>query len=311
MSLLLSVILPVFLVIGAGYATARAGLLEAGHIDGLMRFAQGIALPCLLFGGLARMDLGTAFDPALIGTFYSAAGACFVIGMAGARRIFGRPPEDAVAIGFATFFSNSLLLGLPITERAFGPDAIAPNLAIIAFHSPFCYLVGITVMEFVRSGGAGQSVLTVPGQVAGAMARNPLVLGILLGLAVNVTGLPLPAALREAVDFIARAGIPAALFGLGGVLTRYRPEGDGPTILFIVALSLLLQPALAYGLGRWVGLDLGPLRSAVVTAAMAPGVNAYLFAAMYGRAMRVAASAVLLGTALSLLTGTFWLWLLR
>jgi malonate transporter len=310
-SVLLSVILPVFLVIGAGYAAARAGVLAPEHIDGLMRFAQGIALPCLLFAGLARMDLAAAFDPALIGTFYAAATACFVMGMAGARWVFGRPREDAVAIGFATFFSNSLLLGLPITERAFGPDAIASNLAIIAFHSPFCYLVGITTMELARSGGAGRSVLAVPGQVARSMARNPFVVGILLGLAANVTGLPLPGAVWEAMDFIARAGIPAALFGLGGVLTRYRPEGDIPTILFVVSLSLVVQPALAYGLGSWAGLERGPLRSAVVTAAMAPGVNAYLFAAMYGRAMRVAASAVLVGTALTMLTGVFWLWLLR
>jgi predicted permease len=40
---------------------------------------------------------------------------------------------------------------------------------------------------------------------------------------------------------------------------------------------------------------------------MAPGVNAYIFANMYGRARRVAASAVLLGTASSIVT--VWLWL--
>ena len=51
-------------------------------------------------------------------------------------------------------------------------------------------------------------------------------------------------------------------------------------------------------------------RSVVVTAAMAPGANAYLFASMYGRATRVAASAVLLGTALSVLTASMWLALL-
>ncbi len=40
---------------------------------------------------------------------------------------------------------------------------------------------------------------------------------------------------------------------------------------------------------------------------MAPGVNAYVFANMYGRARRVAASSVLIGTAGVILTG--WLWL--
>jgi predicted permease len=298
-SILLSVILPVFLVIGAGYLAARRGLLSVEGVDGLTWFAQGVALPGLLFAGMARLDLSTVFDPALIGTFYVAATACFLIGVAGARLIFGRPWEDAVAIGFVTFFSNSLLLGVPITERAFGPEAIASNLAIIALHSPFCYLVGIAAMEVARAGGAGRGVLGVPWQVVRTMARNPFIVAIALGLAANVTDLP------------ARAGIPAALFGLGGVLARYRPEGDMATILFVVALSLLLQPAIALGLGRMVGLDQAPLRSAVVTAAMAPGVNAYLFASMYGRATRVAASAVLVGTGLTMVTGAFWLWVLR
>jgi predicted permease len=45
----------------------------------------------------------------------------------------------------------------------------------------------------------------------------------------------------------------------------------------------------------------------VITAAMAPGVNAYVFANIYGVAKRVAASAVLLGTAVCMLTAWFWL----
>ena len=48
-------------------------------------------------------------------------------------------------------------------------------------------------------------------------------------------------------------------------------------------------------------------RPAVLTAAMAPGFNAYIFANMYGRAKRVAASSVLIATAASILTA--WLWL--
>jgi predicted permease len=45
----------------------------------------------------------------------------------------------------------------------------------------------------------------------------------------------------------------------------------------------------------------------VVTAAMPPGVNAYLFAHLYGTGRKVAASAVLVATAISILTAWFWL----
>ena len=43
------------------------------------------------------------------------------------------------------------MLGLPITERAYGEEALRHNYAIVSVHAPFCYFLGITVMELVRS----------------------------------------------------------------------------------------------------------------------------------------------------------------
>ena len=142
------------------------------------------------------------------------------------------------------------------------------------------------------------------------MLRNAFIIGILLGFLVNVTGLTLPGVFWDAIDMIARAALPAALFALGGILVRYRPEGDMRTILFICAVTLILHPAIVYVLGLSVGLDKDAFRSLVLTAAMAPGVNAYVFADMYGAARRVVASSVLITTAMTVLTAWVWLALL-
>ncbi|TMV52575.1 AEC family transporter, partial [Thioclava sp. BHET1] len=197
---------------------------------------------------------------------------------------------------------------LPVTERAYGPDALTANYAIIALHSPFCYGIGITLMEILRSRGGGP--LAMGGRILRAMFRNPLVIGISLGLVVNFTGLPLPKMLEDAIDMMTRAALPAALFGLGGILHRYKPEGDMRLIAFAIAVCLLLHPTIAYTLGHAFNLTQAQLRSAVITGAMAPGVNAYLFANMYGVGKRVAASTVLFGTACAVLTVWGWLTLL-
>lgn len=139
------------------------------------------------------------------------------------------------------------------------------------------------------------------------MFHNPLVMGVTTGLVVNLTGLQLPGPLWGAVNMMAQAALPAALFGLGGVLFRYRPEGDMKLILLICFLSLIGHPAMVWLMGKAFGLPFDGFRSAVQTATMAPGANAYLFANMYGAAKRVAASSVLLGTAASMLT--IWVWL--
>ena len=302
---LIDVVLPVFLVIGAGYTATRTGFFTHGHIDGLMRFTQNFAIPCLLFLAIATLDLSAGFDPRLLLSFYAGASISFALGLFGARLLFRRDWEDCVAIGFVALFSNSVLLGLPITERAYGVAGLTGNFAIIAFHSPFCYGLGITVMEFVRNRARGG--VRMIRSVLSAMFSNALIIGIALGFAVNLSGIALPGVLAEALELIALAALPTALFALGGVLVQYRPEGDLRTIAYVCALSLLVHPALVWTFGSALSLPQDLFRSSVLTAAMAPGFNAYIFANMYGRAKRVAASSVLIATAVSLFT--VWLWL--
>ncbi|WP_126976963.1 AEC family transporter [Frigidibacter oleivorans] len=308
MQALIEVILPVFLVIGAGYAASWRGLFGPSAVEGTMHFAQTFAVPVLLFVSILHVDLGQDYDLRLLVSFYAGAFACFGLGYLGALRLFARPATDAVAIGFCCLFANSLLLGIPITQRAYGEDAIAGNLAIISVHSPLLYSFGITVMEMTRARGTGLSVGRVLLRSLRAVLRTPLVIGIGSGLIVNLSGLPLPEVLEAATSMIARAALPVALFALGGVLFQYRPEGDMRTIAMICLLSLVVHPAITFGLARFgFGLDAAALRSGTLTAAMAPGVNTYLFANMYGAARRVAASSVLIATAASV--ATVWVWL--
>lgn len=310
MSALFDVILPVFLVVGFGYVVCWRGMLSEVAVDGVMRFAQNFAVPVLLFQAIAKLDLGANFDPALLGAFYAGAFLSFAVGMGAARLWLKRPLEDSIAIGFVCLFSNSLLLGIPITERAYGPDALTGNFTIIAIHSPLLYTFGITVMEFARARGQNLSLGRVALRALSGVLHTPLVIGILCGLAMNLltqAGLVMPEGFWGAVKMMASAALPAALFGLGGVLYRYRPEGEMRAIALCCLASLILHPAVTFGLGKVFGLDVAQMRSAVVTASMAPGVNAYLFASLYGVAKRVAASAVLVATALSILTIWFWL----
>ena len=305
MQTLLDVILPVFLVIGSGYFAVWRGLFPVAGVDGVLRFAQSFAVPCLLFQAIANLDLTAAFDARLLLSFYAGATFCFALGIVGARVLFKREWEDCVAIGFCCLFSNSVLLGLPISERAYGADALAGNYMIIAIHSPFCYGLGITVMEIVRNRGKARK--DVARAITTAMFHNPLVIGIALGFAVNLSGLPMPLVVDDALSLIVRAALPAALFALGGVLVQSRPEGDMKAIAMVVCIALVVHPAIVWLMGSGLGVPDELFRAGVLTAAMAPGFNAYIFANMYGRGKRVAASSVLIATAASILT--VWVWL--
>ena len=305
MSALLDVIIPVFLIIGFGYCAVWTKLFSEETIDGLMKFTQNFAIPVLLFDAIAKVDLFNVFDLSLFLSFYLGATAGFLIGFLGSRYLFGRPIEDAVAIGFCCLFSNTVMLGLPITERAYGTDALQYNFAIVSIHAPFCYFLGITVMELVKS--SEKSIKKNIFVILKAMFSNALVVGIVLGFIVNILGLSIADTIQASIDMITAVALPAALFGMGGILYQYRPEGDAGPILMVCAVSLIIHPLIVWLTGSKFNLNDAQMRSAVITAAMAPGINTYVFANMYGRARRVASTGVLLSTTLSI--GTVWCWL--
>lgn len=305
MATLVAIIFPIFMVIGLGYVAVRLGLMTDVAVDGLLRFASTFAIPALLGVGIATLDLGRNLDLAMMAVFYGGAVTGFVVGMFGARLLFRRDWQDCVAIGFLGLFSNLVMLGLPVTERAFGPDEIGRTIVILSVHAPFCYILGITVMEAIRSAGRGVPATIL--RTARSMLRNPMVIGIAIGFAVNLTGVPIPALARDALDLLIRAALPVALFALGGVLCRYRPEGDLRLIAFVCAVSLLVHPATVWFAGKAAGLGEASFRAALTASAMPPGLNAFLFADLYGKARRVAASTVLLATVLSFVTAVLWL----
>jgi malonate transporter len=305
MSALLDVIIPVFLIIGFGYCAVWSKLFSTDTIDGLMKFTQNFAIPVLLFDAIAKVNLVNVFDFNLFFSFYVGATAGFLIGFLASHYMFRRSLEDSVVIGFCCLFSNTVMLGLPITERAYGEEALRHNYAIVSVHAPFCYFLGITVMELVRS--TEKSISKKGLIIFKAMFSNALVVGIVLGFLVNILGVDLANTIQASIDMITAVALPAALFGMGGVLYQYRPEGDIGPIVMVCLVSLLIHPIIVWSIGLGSGLTDAQMRSAVITAAMAPGINTYVFANLYGRAKRVASTGVLLSTALSI--GTVWFWL--
>lgn len=305
----LTTVLPVFLVVGAGYAAVRVGGFAASAVDGLMTFTVRFAVPVLLFGAMYGLELSRAFDAELLASFYVGAIFCFVAGIALSRTVWRRRPGESVAVGFCALFSNTVLLGLPILRRAYDAEVLEAAFAIVALNAPVGYLLGITAMEAARRDGAG--FFPTVRRAAQAMFSNALTIGIAAGLALNLGDVALPGYVMGAVELMSDAALPAALFGLGGAMTRYALRAEAGEAMMVTVLTLLVHPAVAWVLAEHVfALSDAMVRASVVLAAMPAGMNGYVFAAMYHRAEGTAAGAVLLATALSVATVAGWLWLL-
>jgi hypothetical protein len=299
---------PVFLVVIAGYLAVKQKLFAGTMVDGLMKFAILFAIPCLLFKATSTMDLAAAFEWRVMLSFYAGSALSFTAAVLIAWKVYSRRPGESVAIGFAALFSNLVLMGLPISERAFGAENMSPAYAIVSVHAPFCYLLGITVMELLRADG--RNLTDTAKVVVVSMFRNSLMIGLALGFIVNITQISLPVALISAIDMLTKAALPAALFALGGVLTRYSVTASFREVSTLSFLSLIIHPLISFTLCRALGVDAQATKSVVLLASMAPGINAYLFATIYQRGQAIAASTVLFATISSVLSISVWLWIL-
>ncbi len=303
---LFEIVVPVFLIVGAGYGAVRSRYLPDAIVDPLVGIGVRVTVPALLFLAMYRLDLGQAMHPGALGAFFLAGTVAFFGAMALSRLVWHRRPGEAVVVGFSAFFPNAVMLGIPIAERAFGPATLAAVFGIIAFHSVYNYFLGFMVMEAVRRDS--ESVLAGARKAFVTAFTNPLMVGLMAGLAANILDLPLPGVAEDALEMLARAALPVALFSIGGVLTRYRVRDEIGEALMVSAFSLVVHPGLAWVLTAHVfALADDYVRAAVVMAAMPTGINSYIFATIFNRAVGTAASSVLLATVLSIGTITGWL----
>lgn len=308
----LNVILPVALIIFAGFIARNRKLIPAEASSLLMTYAQSFAVPLLLFNATRTLDL-SSFQPKLYIAYYIPMAIAFGAGFFAARRAFHEPGGVASVYGFCAFFSNSVLLGLPICERAFGVESLSTNYALIAFHSPFGYIFGTSVMELTRRDGEPLHVAMI--KIIKSLIKNPLLIGIFFGLLVNLAHIPFPQFAIDAVEMVSRSALPVALFGLGMVLAGLGSESTvramGARVMVLSAIRLGLHPLLVFLIGTWIALPAPMLASAIVVAAMPTGVNGFIFASLYKRDVDTAAATVFFSTVLSLLTIPFWLALAR
>jgi malonate transporter len=306
---ILTVIAPIFALMGLGYIAVRFRLFPADGIKSLIAFVNNFATPCLLFHSILTSDFAAAFNLAIIGPFYIGAITCFVLGIAIAMKFFGKTPGESVSFGFSGMFTNTVLVGLPLITRAYGTEALPVTLSIIGLHGAILLTLGMVTMELMRRDGAslGKTLLSAGRRVG----SNPLIWGIAAGMIGYFAGLQLIEPAEAFFVMMSQAVVPAALFGIGGALNEFKLGDNWKQAMIASFIKLVVHPAIAYVLMIWVlQVPMEIARYGILLAAMPAGVNAYVFATFYNRGVSVAANTILIATVSSAATISIWLFIL-
>ncbi len=302
-SVIVNVALPVFAIIVAGVAAGRLKALGPASSEALNGFVYWVALPALLFLGAARTPVAELLNLPFLGAFLGAMLIVFATGAVLGRLLTRERSEILCLQGLTASFSNTGYMGIPLFLAAFGAERLAP--AILATVVMGAVMIGIAVvwLELARSHGRG--LARALGDVAGALARNPLVASSALGFlwSLFLPGEAPPRPLVTFCELVGGAAGPCALFAIGLFLAGQPLRAPEAEIGWIVALKLLAQPALTWLLTLTVfPQDPFWAASAILLAALPTGGLTFVTAQRYGVYVARTSTAILVSTALSVAT---------
>lgn len=306
----LSVVLPVFGLILAGWAARRIGGLGAAATTELSRFVVYLALPALLFDIVAHARWADIWRPGFAAAFGLGCAVAFAAGIA-LRWRRAATPADAIIEGLNAAYPNTGFLGLPLLLVALGPEAAAPTL--VGMILTVCVLFAAAILLVEISLHAERHPLRLARKVGRALVANPLLVAPALGALVPLSGLALPAPAETFLGLLGGAASPCALVALGLVLAETRggarADGGAPgDLVGLVGLKLLLQPAVTWVLAALV-FGLPPLltQTAVLLAALPTGTGPFMLAELYRRDGAVTSGVVLASTVASVATVSAYL----
>lgn len=301
MSALLQTLVPIFGLLALGFAACRAKLIDQAGARGLVLFVFNFSIPALLLTSMAGLELPDDLDWRFLIAFYVGSLATYGLGLAVGRVPFRRALAEQAIFGMGAAFSNLVLIGIPVVLTALGPDASLPMLAIIGLHS--ATFMPLTVLLIQAEQADGGSMARRAAGLFADVLRNPIILGILAGLLVNLTGVALWTPVSTILDLLGAAAVPCALFTVGASLAGFPLAGDLAPSLTVTGLKLVVHPLLVWLVAVPVlGADGLAVDVAVLMAAMPSAVNVYLFGERYAAAAGMAARTVLLTTFGSMVT---------
>lgn len=304
----LNATLPIFIMMMLGYFLRRIGLVTQEFADAANTFVFKICLPLVLFDDLYQMDIAAAWDGGFVAfcavaTLGSIA-LCWLV-----SRAFGKQPWRGEFIQ-ASYRSGAAFLGIAFLLSIYGEAGAAPLMVIGAV--PIYNVSAVVILELMRPGKVdrGVSPELIRSTIRG-IVTNPIILGILAGVAWSLLRIPMPQVLGTAVADVGGIATPLGLIALGASFSFRRAFAVGTPSIVASAIKLVGLELVFLPMALAAGYTGQKLVAVMMMLGLPSTVSGYVMARNMGYEGAVNSSVVMLTTLLSSVTITFWLWLLK
>lgn len=289
--------LPFFALIGLGWLAARSRFFPPEGAAWLTRFVFFFALSAMLFRFAAGLDLGALFDGRFVMAYLTGSGLVWLVGLV-LGRLRGLAVPEAAMEAQCCMIGNTGFLGVPMLVVLLGERAIGPVLMILTIDMLVFSTLITLIIHAARSGGLRlRAVLPV----LRGIVSNPMILSMLAGLIWSSAQLPMPAPLDDFLTMLGSAATPGALFAIGASLAGLQLARLGAAC-WLGAAKLVLHPAAVAVTAILFGVGAFPAGVMVLAAALPVAGNVYILAQYFGVAQQRVSAAILISTAVSIVT---------
>jgi malonate transporter len=298
---ILDTALPFFALIFCGYGAGRFRLLSEASVAGVNAFVFYFALPVFIFNLLATSPLADVVNAPFMAAYLGTGLVIFAVAAVLGRLLFKVRRNEAALQGSAAVLGNTGYMGIPLVAAAFGDRAAIPLVLGLTLEATVLIPLTIILVEAQKGFDAGWSELLR--SVAGAMARNPIIVAIFAGVLVSASSLGLPIPIGNFTDLLGNAAGPCALFALGATLTTFPISTGISEVSYMTFFKLMIHPA-AIWFATTRLFDVDPLWAtvAILGAALPVAANVFIVAKQYDTYVERVSSAIFVSTAISVIT---------
>lgn len=291
---ILTALWPVFALLVIGYLARRYDFPGAAFWPPAEKATYFVLFPSLLVSRLSQADLASVQSSLLVTAVLS------MLLILSLLVLLVRPLLGVGNAQFTSVYQGSLrfntYVALAVSAALMPEQGVVLAAVMTAVMIPTLNLLCVLVFAWF-----GESRPTLKG-VLKTLSRNPLILACLFGIALNLSGIGLPAPARPVLGLLGGMALPLGLLAVGAALNLRVLKHSGPAVIAASLFKLLICPLIAFALARLFGLSEPAALVLLIFASVPTATAAYILARQLGGDAELMANIITTQTLISLLS---------
>lgn len=302
----LNATIPVFITMFFGYFFKKIHLFDAAFLAKMNKFVFVAALPVLLFEDISTTDLMTAWDTSFVVFCFLATLLSIIFSIVISYRLKDRSIQGEFVQ--ASYRSSAAILGIAFIQNIYGNAGMAPLMIVATV--PLSNIIAVIVLSIMKpERGALRKELML--QTGKDILRNPIILGIAVGMLWSFLNIPQPIIMQKSLHNLGALATPLGLMAMGGSFEFHDLYARIKPALLCSFMKLILYVAVFLPLAIALGFVNDKLVAILVMLGSATTVSCYIMARNMGHEGTLSSSVVMMTTLGSAFTLTMWLYLLK